>query len=170
MGLGKSLGAQGHPQGAERQLERALALREKSLGRDNPFVALILNPLGTVLREQGRFDEARQRHERALTVQEKALGPAHPKLAASLLGLGELQLTLGRPAEALPLLERALTLASVEDRADVQLALARALAETRRYFPRARSLATQAQESWRGLGHEPGLTRATEWLATHPSP
>jgi len=170
MGLGKTLWALGHDEEARKTHERALALREKSLGPENPFVAQILNGLGAVLRDLGRFDEARQRHERALALQEKALGPTPPKLAASLLGLGELQLTLGKPAEAVPLLERALTLASVEDRADVQFALARALAETKRDVPRARSLAAQAREFWQGIGHQPNLARVTEWLASHPGP
>ncbi|HYI00212.1 tetratricopeptide repeat protein, partial [Hyalangium sp.] len=168
IGLGRTLWALGRYKEALEAHERALALREKTQGPEAVGVALILTHMGAVLRELGRSEEARQRYEQALALQEKALGPRHPKVASSLLGLGELHLTLGKPSEALPLLERALPMASVEDRADVQFAIARALAAKKQELPRARSLATQAQEYWRGLGHQPNLSRVSQWLATLP--
>ncbi len=166
-GLGNTLSALGRYEEAHRVLERALALREQA-GSDDQQLALVLNALGRSLRELGRHEEAQRRHERALTLQEEALGPFHASLAASLLGLGELALARDEAAEALPLLERALTLASVEDRANVQLALAEALWATRRELPRARGLATEALEHWRDLGHRPNLARVSRWLASHP--
>ncbi|WP_317987852.1 serine/threonine-protein kinase [Hyalangium gracile] len=169
-GLGHALSSLGHHDEARKSFERSLALRERALGPDNVQLAPILNGLGTALRQLGRSEEARQRHERALALQEKALGPTHSRVASSLLGLAELHLTLGKPAEALPLLERALPLASVEDRASVQLALAMALWDARRELTRARELALQAREFWRGIGHEPNLARASRWLAEHPGP
>jgi serine/threonine-protein kinase len=169
-GLGRVSWALGRHEEARQTYERALALREKALGSHSADLCPILNGLGTVLRDLGRYEESRQQHERALAIQEKALGTMSPKIASSLLGLSELQLALGQPARALPLLERALKLASVEDRAEVQLALARALWDTRQDLPRARSLATQAQEHWREIGHPSNLSRATQWLAAHPGP
>jgi hypothetical protein len=59
-------------------------------------------------------------------------------------------------------------MASVEDRANVQLALAEALWATQQELPRARDLATEAEAHWRGLGHQPNLARASRWLAAHP--
>ncbi|HEY0132606.1 MAG TPA: tetratricopeptide repeat protein, partial [Nannocystis sp.] len=166
-GLGGTLAALGEHDEAIPILERALSLREE-LGVDKFHLAPILNNLGRSLRQLGRHEEARRMHERALALQEAALGPSHANVAASLLGLGELALARGEPALALPLLERALTLHSVEDHANVQLALAEALWPSEQDRPRARALATAAQEHWRGLGHQPNLARATAWLATHP--
>ncbi|MCY1013552.1 serine/threonine-protein kinase [Nannocystis pusilla] len=167
-GLGSALAALGRPDEAREAHERALALREQTLGPESPHLALALNGLGRALRDLGRFEAARLHHERALALQEQALGPLHPNLAATLLGLAELELALGRPTQALPLLERALPLAPVEERANVQLALARALWESQQDRARARSLATEAEAHWRELGHQPNLARAALWLATHP--
>ncbi len=167
VGLGRALWGLGRYEEARQAHEEALALRERALGRESPDLGPILNGLGAALRELGRYKESRQQHERALAIHEKALGPTSPRVASSLLRLGELQLALDRPAEALPLLERALKLASVEDRAEVQLALAQALWDTRRDLPRARELATQAQEHWRDVGHPSNLSRVTQWLAAH---
>jgi eukaryotic-like serine/threonine-protein kinase len=170
MGLGNALQALGRYEEARQAQERALAIRERVLGPEHSYVAQALNRLGSVLKDLGRYEEARQRHQRALLLLERALGPTHPRVAASLLGLGELHLVRGRPSEALPLLERALALASIEDRAEVQFALAQALAEAKREPRRARSLAAQAEEHWRSLGHAPNLARVSRWLATHASP
>ncbi|WP_224193472.1 serine/threonine-protein kinase [Nannocystis pusilla] len=168
VGLGNALSALGRHDEARMAHERALALGEKALGPESSYLALALNGLGRALRGLGRHEEARLRHERALALQEKALGPNHAGLAATLLGLGELELALDRPAQALPLLERALTLAGVEDRANVQMALAEALGASPPERPRARSLAAQAEAYWRELGHQPNLDRVARWLATHP--
>jgi serine/threonine-protein kinase len=162
--LGMTLQGLGRYEEALRLHERALALREKALGPDDPLSAFSLIHLGSALRNLGRYEESQRRYEHALALREKALGPTHPRLASALLGLGELQLARGRPAEALIPLERAVALAQGPDLAEVRFALARALWETKRDFPRARLLATQAQEYWRTLGHTPNLTRLTQWL------
>ena len=88
--------------------ERALAIRETTLGRDHPEVALILNNLGLMLKSQGAFTEARPLLERALAIRERALGKAHPYVATSLNNLATLLRALGKHAEARPLYERAL--------------------------------------------------------------
>jgi serine/threonine-protein kinase len=166
--LGMTLQGQGRYEEARQLHERALALRQKAMGPDDPLSAYSLIHLGGALWKLGRYEESQQRYERALALREKALGPTHPRLASALLGLGELQLARGRPAEALLPLERAVALAQGSDLAEVRFALARALWELKRELPRARLLATQAQEHWRSLGHTPHLTRLTQWLAEHP--
>jgi tetratricopeptide (TPR) repeat protein len=69
---------------ARRLYERALAIREKTLGPDHPDTATSLYYLGSLLQEQGDFAGARPLYERALAIHEKALGPDHPATAASL--------------------------------------------------------------------------------------
>ncbi|PCC68888.1 serine/threonine protein kinase [Nannocystis exedens] len=167
-GLGNALGGLGRLDEAREAHERALALREKAVGPQSHLLAEVLNGLGRALRDLGRREEARLHHERALALQEQALGPLHPSVAESLLGLAELELAAGRPTQALPLLERALSLAAVDERANVQLALAEALWQSQQDRARARSLATAAETYWRELGHAPALARASAWLATHP--
>jgi len=59
-------------------LERALAIREKSLGPEHPDTASSLNNLALLLQAQGDLAGARPLYERALAICEKTLGPAHP--------------------------------------------------------------------------------------------
>src|SRR6266567_3020464 len=57
---------------AEPLFERALAIREKALGRDHPYIALSLNNLAELYGAQGRYTEAEPLHQRALAIREKA--------------------------------------------------------------------------------------------------
>ncbi len=65
-------------QEAEQLFKRALAIYEKSLGSDHPYVATSLNNLAGLYRAQGRFDEAEPLYERSLAICKKALGDEHP--------------------------------------------------------------------------------------------
>src|SRR5271165_1025339 len=58
--------------------ERALAIREKALGREHPSTATGLNNLALLLKDQGDLAGARPLYERALAIWEKALGSEHP--------------------------------------------------------------------------------------------
>jgi tetratricopeptide (TPR) repeat protein len=57
---------------------RALAIREKALGPDDPDVADSLNNLGLIYDGQGRSAEAEPLFQRALAILKKASGPDHP--------------------------------------------------------------------------------------------
>jgi tetratricopeptide (TPR) repeat protein len=59
---------------AEGLFQRALAIREKALGRDHPDVAQTLHNLALVYRSQGRHGEAEGLRQRVLAIKEKALG------------------------------------------------------------------------------------------------
>src|SRR5262245_43105956 len=70
--------------------ERVLAIREKSLGRDHPNVALALNNLALLYKAEGRYADAEPLYKRASSIYENVLGPTHPYVAASLNNLAGL--------------------------------------------------------------------------------
>jgi tetratricopeptide (TPR) repeat protein len=93
---------------AEPLYQRALDIREKTLGPEHPDTATSLNNLAGLYNSQGRYAEAEPLYQRALDITEKALGPEHPYTAMSLNNLAGLYDSQGRYAEAEPLLKRAL--------------------------------------------------------------
>jgi tetratricopeptide (TPR) repeat protein len=80
--------------------ERAVALREKTLGTEHPGVAATLVNLANALTGMGRHEEARMQYDRALPILEHALGPRHPWVGSTLVNLGILLFHQGRYAEA----------------------------------------------------------------------
>src|SRR5262245_51328540 len=98
--LGIALVQAGHYVEAEPHLNRALAIREKSLGADHPDTANALNNLAHLNYSQGRYAEAEPLFKRALAIREKALGPDHPETAESLNKLAELYKSQGKYPEA----------------------------------------------------------------------
>jgi len=90
--------------------ERALAIRERALGPDDPGIVTSLNGLAVVISRSGDIAGARPLFERALAIREKALGPDHPDVANSLMGLANLLARAGDYAAARPLFERALAI------------------------------------------------------------
>jgi tetratricopeptide (TPR) repeat protein len=90
--------------------ERALAMREVTLGENHPAIANSLNNLGGLLRAQGDYTGARSYLERALTINEAMLGETHLDTANSLTNIGELLSELGDHAAARPYFERALAI------------------------------------------------------------
>jgi serine/threonine-protein kinase len=90
--------------------ERALGLREKTLGEGHPDVASSLHNLGTVLCAMDDCQGARVALERAVLVSERSLGPDHPDTASSLSNLGNALRRLGAYEQALITHERALAI------------------------------------------------------------
>jgi CHAT domain-containing protein/tetratricopeptide (TPR) repeat protein len=86
--------------------ERALAIREKSLGPEHLDVARSLYTLGRILWQAGEYKEAKDTWERALAIREKALGPAHAAVRILLANLAAVLTDMGDCAAALPLAER----------------------------------------------------------------
>lgn len=76
--------------------ERALAIRERTLGRDHLEVAQVLDNLGAIPLQQHRYDEAEPHYARALDIRRRALGEDHPDVAASWNSLGTAQRGLRR--------------------------------------------------------------------------
>ncbi|MGE0205772.1 MAG: tetratricopeptide repeat protein, partial [Hyphomicrobiaceae bacterium] len=90
--------------------ERALALREKTLGPDHPDVGTLLNNLAALYRVLGRLGEAEPLYRRSLAIADKALGPDHHSVGISLNNLARLLRALGRYGEAEPLYRRTIAI------------------------------------------------------------
>src|SRR5271157_1671209 len=106
----RSLDAKGDYAGAEPLLRRALAMVEKALGPDHPYVAACLNNLAELLRAKGDYAGAEPLYRRALAIDEKTLGPDHPDVARDLNNLAALLYAKGDYAGAEPLFRRALAI------------------------------------------------------------
>jgi tetratricopeptide (TPR) repeat protein len=102
------LHGQGDLVGARSRFERALAIRERSLGPEDPGTAIYLDNLALVLLDQGDLLSARMRNDRAVAILEKTLGSEHPDTNVALANQSRLRLAGDVPADALSLAERAL--------------------------------------------------------------
>ncbi|ALF56386.1 tetratricopeptide repeat family protein [Nostoc piscinale CENA21] len=90
--------------------ERALAIREKVLGKEHLDVATSLNDLAELYREQGKYQQAEPLYYRSLSILEKLLGNSHPFVAQSLNNLALLYQTQGNYQQAEPLYLRSLAI------------------------------------------------------------
>ncbi|MBD2354903.1 tetratricopeptide repeat protein [Tolypothrix sp. FACHB-123] len=90
--------------------ERALAIREKLLGKEHPDVATSLNNLAVLYESQGNYAKAEPLHLRSLAIREKVLGKEHPNVAESLNNLALLYELQGSYAKAEPLYLRSLAI------------------------------------------------------------
>ncbi len=95
---------------ARPDVERALAIHERTLGPDHPEVAKALANLGIIMAELGQLDVARTHYERSLAIRERAFGPDHPQVASALSNLGRIVHRQGDLGEAMTLLEAALVI------------------------------------------------------------
>jgi CHAT domain-containing protein/Tfp pilus assembly protein PilF len=88
--------------------QRVLAIREKLLGPEHPYIATSLNNLALLYEAIGAYEQAEPLLRRALAMDEKMVGPDHPDTARSLNNLASLYYKSGAYAMAEPLLRRAL--------------------------------------------------------------
>jgi eukaryotic-like serine/threonine-protein kinase len=102
--------ARGAYEEAKALQERALAIREETLGPEHPDLATNVNNLAAVYDALGVYEEAKRLHERALTIHEKSLGGNHPHVAHGLNNLAHVHRELGSYEEAKKLTEQALTI------------------------------------------------------------
>ncbi len=99
--------------GARAQLERVLAVHERTHGAQDARVAEAAVELAEVVGKAGDLVGARQLLERALEIDEYAFGLEHPKTALVLARLGALALKTGDLDRALEHLERAVAAAEL---------------------------------------------------------
>jgi len=90
--------------------EQALAIIEKSRGRDHPDTAASLNNLAALYQAEGAYEKAEPLYQRALAILEKALGPNDPNTASCLNNLAMLYHSKGDYPKAEPLYQRALAI------------------------------------------------------------
>ncbi|AFY41362.1 CHAT domain-containing tetratricopeptide repeat protein [Nostoc sp. PCC 7107] len=90
--------------------ERALAIREKLLGKVHPDVATSLNNLALLYYTQGNYQQAEPLYLRSLAIYEKVLGTENPDFATSLNNLAELYNAQGNYQQAEPLYLRSLAI------------------------------------------------------------
>jgi len=108
--LGRALEKLAAYRQAQGYVERALAIRERTLPPDHPDVAWAVTCLATVLRDQGEYARARPLYERALAIRERSPPPDHPNITQSLNNLASVLSDQGEYARARPLYERALAI------------------------------------------------------------
>jgi CHAT domain-containing protein/tetratricopeptide (TPR) repeat protein len=90
--------------------ERAVALREQTIGPDHTLVADALHLLAVIYDDKHEYAKAEAPNLRALAIREKALGPDHPAVARSLFNLAWLTKVKQNYAEAESLYRRALAI------------------------------------------------------------
>lgn len=106
--LGRHLWQTGDFDGALPYHQKALAIREKIFGPDDPAVAESLVNIGRVLRGLGKSAETKPLFERSLEIRMAHFGEQHVDTAESLENLGRCLHELGDPAAGLPYIERGL--------------------------------------------------------------
>ncbi len=88
--------------------QRALALAERTLGKEHPYTLSSVANLAGLYKLQGRYAEAEPLYKRALEARERVLGKGHPNTLTSVNNLAVLYSAQGRYGEAEPLYKRAL--------------------------------------------------------------
>jgi len=91
--------------------ERALAMFERVLGKEDPLVAINLGLLALMYQEQGQYKKAEPLFIRVLAIREKQHpNQAHPDVAFSLNSLAQVYYSQGKYQQAEPLFLRALAI------------------------------------------------------------
>jgi CHAT domain-containing protein len=108
--LAQLYGDLGRDAEAEPLYKRALAILEKTVGRDSPDIAAEMNNLAALYQRQLRYAEAEPLFKRALANCERGLGPNHPDVGRQLNNLATLYEKQDRHSESEPFFRRALAL------------------------------------------------------------
>jgi eukaryotic-like serine/threonine-protein kinase len=106
------LGAAQHTEGkhaeALRNLERALAIQEKTLGADSPQVTQSLYQLALACEKSGNLEQAVARFERILLLRQRQVGGSETEMADVYMRLSRSCLSVGRLARAREAVESAI--------------------------------------------------------------
>src|SRR5207248_1749822 len=85
---------------AEPLFQRALYIKEQSLGEQHPSTAEVLHSFGVLREAQGNAQEAASLYQRALDIREQTLGPQHSETVATRAAYAVALRALGRDSEA----------------------------------------------------------------------
>ena len=102
--------AQGDYAKALEWFEKALAIREKVLGKESPSNATTYNNIALVCDKQGDYAKALEWFEKALEIYEKLLGKQHPAIATIYNNIALVLSNRGNYAKALESCEKALVI------------------------------------------------------------
>jgi tetratricopeptide (TPR) repeat protein/tRNA A-37 threonylcarbamoyl transferase component Bud32 len=154
------LGDLGENSQAERAIEAALTIYERSYGHENPLLARGLGNRGEIRAKLGRLREAEGDLRESAERWSSYVGPDHRWVAYPLTALGGTLTAQHRPREAVAVLERALRIREATELAPdlvagTRLDLARALWLAGDDPIRARALAAQARAAY---GQSDGLS------------
>ena len=75
--------------------EKALAIKERFLGEENPITATTYHGIGTLYFLKGDFPEAMKWFEKALAIREKVLGKEHHFTASTYSGIARVYFDQG---------------------------------------------------------------------------
>jgi len=89
---------------------KALAIREKVLGKEHPGTAESYNNIGIVMRAMGDNVGAVEMFNKALTIKEKVYGKEHPSTATSYNNIGNMMVAMGDNVGALKMYNKALAI------------------------------------------------------------
>jgi non-specific serine/threonine protein kinase/serine/threonine-protein kinase len=89
-------------------LDRALAIRQETMGPNHPYVAWTLTESGRAHNYLGNYRTSEAEFRRSLEILESAFGPDAWGVAFPVSGLGEVLRSVGRLRESLEMFERAL--------------------------------------------------------------
>jgi tetratricopeptide (TPR) repeat protein len=90
----------GNWEGARLDVEKAVALKRRALGPDNPDTGIALANLAVALLEERRCDEALQSVTKSIDLMTRGFGPQSSRVAVALSNRGEALNCLGRYREA----------------------------------------------------------------------
>jgi CHAT domain-containing protein len=96
---------------AERSYQRAIAVSQTALGKEDPQTALSMGGLGVVYMDRNDYADAEPLMQQGLDITERTLGREHPRVADCLLHLSQLHVQRKDMERALPELQRAVAIA-----------------------------------------------------------
>jgi tetratricopeptide (TPR) repeat protein/tRNA A-37 threonylcarbamoyl transferase component Bud32 len=106
--LGFVLFAQGRYVEAAPHMTRALEVRRRTLGADDPVTLTTMNAVAALWEQTGHLDRAEALLREAVESSRRVLGPTHPDTLVVLSGLATVLMEGGHPAEAEPYAREAL--------------------------------------------------------------
>jgi len=107
---GEEIYYKGDYAGAAEIFKQVLDLRERALGKENPFTLTSANDLAVTYKDLGRAEEAELLFLKALEARKRVLGEEHPDTVTTINLLGVLYQSQYQYADAEPYLRKALTL------------------------------------------------------------
>jgi len=155
----------GEPDRALASADRALAIARAAYGDRHLRVAGMLEWKATALQALHRDAEALALYRESLAIKMQLLPATDSRLSFARDGIGQSLLGMGKAAEAVPELEAALALRGPlpEDRADTELALAKALWAAGQDRKRALELASRAREDYAAARRQDRVEEVERW-------